>query len=119
MQNQGVFPVGSFKHRDWWGHMKKILLRVAAGIVVLLLVALVIIFFSLNSIAKKSVNTIGPRITKVETRLGSAVLSPFSGKGELHDLFVGNPEGFKAPSAIQVGVIKVDLKLGSVLKKTV
>ena len=42
-----------------------------------------------------------------------------NGNGELSKLFVGNPEGYKAPSAIEVGNVKVAVKLRSVLKDTV
>jgi len=98
--------------------MKKLFVRILMGAVILLVIALVVIFFSLNSIVKKGVETVGPRLTKVEMRLGSAKLSPLSGNGSLSKLFVGNPEGYKTPSAIQVGDIKVGLEIGSVLSDT-
>jgi uncharacterized protein involved in outer membrane biogenesis len=99
--------------------MKKTLIRIVIGLGVLLIVALVVVFFSLNSIVKKGVETVGPQITKVDVKLGSANLSPFGGSGQLSKLFVGNPEGFKTPSAIQVGDVKVKVKIGSVLKDTI
>ena len=98
--------------------MKKLFVRILMGAVILIVIALVVIFFSLNSIVKKGVETVGPRLTKVEMRLGSAKLSPLSGNGRLSKLFVGNPEGYKTPSAIQVGDIKVGLEIGSVLSDT-
>jgi hypothetical protein len=65
------------------------------------------------------VDTVGPKLTKVDVRLGSAKLSPFSGSGQLTDLFVGNPEGYKMPSAMKLGDIKVAVQPGSVLSDTV
>src|SRR5579883_3150169 len=93
--------------------MKKILARIAIAVVVLILAALLVVFFSLNSIVKKGVETVGPMITKTEVKLGSADISPFSGGGRLTKLFVGNPEGFKAPSAMEFGDIKVGVQVSS------
>ena len=99
--------------------MKKIFVRIAIVVAVILIVGLVVVFFSLNAIVKKGVETVGPQLTKVEMRLGSAQLSPFSGSGRLRQLFVGNPEGYKTPSAIQVGDIKVAVQLSSLLSDTI
>ena len=46
-------------------------------------------------------------------------LSPFSGRGQLKGLVVGNPEGFKTPTAIQVGSVGVALQPSSVLSDKV
>jgi len=99
--------------------MKKLFLRIGLGGVVLIALVLVVVFFSLNSIVKKGVETLGPEMTRVDVRLGSADISPFSGGGRLSQLFVGNPEGFKTPSAIQMGDIKVGVKVSSVLKDVI
>lgn len=99
--------------------MKKWVLRIVYLAVLLLIVALVVIFFNLNSIVKKGVETVGPKLTKVEVRLGSAKLSPLNGNGELSRLFIGNPEGYETPSAIEVGNVKVALQLRSTLSDTI
>lgn len=94
--------------------MKKWIIRIAIAGVILVIVGLVLAFVFLNSIVKKGVETVGPALTQVEVRLGSAKISPFSGSGELEGLFVGNPEGYKTPSAIQVGNVKVKVDISSV-----
>lgn len=99
--------------------MKKWVLRIVVVLVLLVVVALALVFFNLNSIVKKGVETVGPKLTKVDVRLGSATLSPMNGNGELNKLFVGNPEGYKTPSAIEVGNIKVAVQLRSVLSDTI
>jgi uncharacterized protein involved in outer membrane biogenesis len=58
-------------------------------------------------------------MTKVEVRLGSVKISPIGGSGELAKLFVGNPDGYKTASAIEMGNIKVSVKIGSVLSDTI
>jgi uncharacterized protein involved in outer membrane biogenesis len=99
--------------------MKKIIIRIGIVIVALVVVALLVVFFSLDSIVKKGVETVGPSVTKVDVKLGAAEISPFSGSGRLVKLFVGNPEGYKTPSAMEVGDIKVGVKLGSLTSDTI
>ena len=99
--------------------MKKWILRLALVFVVLLVVVLAVVFFSLNSIVKKGVETVGPPLTKTEVRLGSASLSPLSGSGRLSGLFIGNPEGYKTAAAITAGEVKVAVKVSSVFSDTV
>lgn len=92
--------------------MKKLIIGGLSVVALVVIAILVIGFFSLGPIVKAGVETIGPQLTKVEIRLGSVKLSPFSGRGELNQLFVGNPQPFKTSSAIKVGqvVLAVDPK---------
>ncbi len=83
--------------------MKKIFVRILVIFVVVIVAVVVACFVMLNTIVKKSVETMGPKVAKVEIKLGGVNLSPFSGKGEISALVVGNPEGFKAPNAITIG----------------
>jgi hypothetical protein len=99
--------------------MKKLIIRIGIAVFALVIIALIVVFFSLNSIVKKGVETVGPSLTKVDVRLGSADISPFSGSGALSKLFVGNPEGYKSASSIEVGSMKVAVKIGSVMSDTV
>lgn len=99
--------------------MKKILLTSVAAILVLLIGALGYLYFSLNTLVKKAVETVGPQITKTDVRLASASLSPFSGSGKLNGFVVGNPEGFKGPYALKIGSIAVSMDKSSLLKETI
>jgi len=83
--------------------MKKLLLKLIVGLIVLLVVAAVVLYFSLGSIVKKGVETVGPQVTKVSVTLDSAGVSPLTGSGTIKGLVVGNPEGFKTESAIRLG----------------
>jgi hypothetical protein len=83
--------------------MKKLMLRIGIGIVVLVILAGLAVHFFLDSAIKKGVETIGPRLTKVEVKLDRASLSILSGSGKIQGLVVGNPEGFRTKSAIAVG----------------
>jgi hypothetical protein len=99
--------------------MKKFIIRAGIVVVALVVIGVVVVFLSLNSIVKKGVETVGPVITKVDVKLGAADISPFSGGGRLMKLFIGNPTGFKSPSAIEVGDVKVSAAIGSLLTDTI
>src|SRR3954471_4447702 len=97
----------------------KTLLKIVLGLVVLLIVALVAGYFFLGTIIKTGVEKVGPRVTKTDVKLKGATLSVFSGSGELKGFVVGNPEGYKSASAIQVGSVSVNVQPGSVMSDKV
>jgi hypothetical protein len=82
-------------------------------------VAVVAVFLSLNSIVKKGVETVGPQVTKVDVKLGAAEISPFSGSGKLTKFLVGNPEGYKTPSAMQFDEVKIVVSPASLMSDTI
>src|SRR5262245_19077708 len=99
--------------------MKKIILGICIGLVVIVVAGVLILFLSLNSLVKKGVETVGPRVTKVDVKLGAVKLSPFSGSGELSQFVIGNPEGYKTPSAFQFGNVKLAVQPSSVFSDVV
>jgi len=99
--------------------MKKAVKVVVGILVVLVVVVLCIAVFGINPIVKSSVEKVGPQITKTPVTLAKVAISPFSGKGELGGLVVGNPEGFKTASAMALGSLKVDIDTGSVMSDRV
>jgi hypothetical protein len=90
--------------------MKKIIVRIVIVLVILVMLVVAIGWAFLGGIVTKGVNTVGPMVTKTDVRLGSANVSVLSGSASLHDLFVGNPEGYKTESAIKAGKVSVSLK---------
>ena len=95
--------------------MKKLMIRAVIAVLVLLVLAVGLSIYFLGSIMKKGVETVGPQITGTEIKLDSATLSLLSGSGKLKGLLVGNPQGFKSPSAIKVGSVSLGVAPGSVL----
>ena len=93
--------------------MKKKLLIVATVLAVILILAVVVVGMSLGKIIKTGVETVGPKITKTEMKLDSANLSLLGGSGTLKGFVLGNPEGFKTPSAIKAGTVSVGVRPGS------
>lgn len=95
--------------------MKKILAVIVGFIFLALLIAFVFGFVFLGSVVKAGVEKVGPLVTGVSVKLDGAAVSIFSGKGELKGLEVGNPQGFKTPTAIKVGTAAVAVVPKSVM----
>jgi uncharacterized protein involved in outer membrane biogenesis len=95
--------------------MKKLIIRLLIALVVVIILAFLAVGLFLDGAIKRGVETFGPKLTKVEIKLQSVSLSLLSGAGTVKGLLVGNPEGFKTPSAITVGEATLALKPGSLL----
>lgn len=90
--------------------MKKTIIGILVGLIVLAVAAVVGVWLALDSLVKKGVEHAGPQVAKVEVRLGSVSISPFSGSGVLKNLVVGNPEGFKSDSSLKAGSVSLRLQ---------
>lgn len=99
--------------------MKRGLLIGGALVVVLVVAAIAYVVLNINPIVKDSVQTFGSEITKVAVDLNEVDISPWSGKGKLAGLTIGNPKGYKTDSAFKLGVVSIDLDVGSVTDDTV
>jgi hypothetical protein len=95
--------------------LKRIFLVVGIGMAVLLIVAVMVVALCLDGIVKKGVETLGPQITKVSINLDSIHIGLLTGSASVKGLVVGNPEGFKAPDAINIGLAKVGVNPFSIL----
>lgn len=93
--------------------MKKFL--IGGGIVIIVVVAVIVLLLgNINTIVKKGVETIGPKVLKAPVTVRSVNISIFSGEGELSGLTIGNPKGFKTANAFQFDRLKVALDVESV-----
>jgi hypothetical protein len=99
-------------------NMKKLLI---AGIVVVV-VGAAVVFFTLSNLGpliKKTVNTVGPEITKTAFSLDDVSVSIFSGEAKIKGILLGNPKGFKSSEAMKVGSVFVDIDEGSITKNPI
>ena len=94
--------------------MGKLIKIILIGIPVLIIVAILVLGLSLNSVIKAGVEKVGPMATGTDVRLNDVDISIFSGKGELSGIVIGNPSGFKSPSAFSLNKVRVALDVGSV-----
>ena len=99
--------------------MKKFLLRIGIGIVALLILAALGVSLFLDGAIKRGVETLGPKLLKVNVKVDNVSLSLLTGSGAIQGLVVGNPEGFKTPQAIRVGSASLALKPGSLFSDKV
>jgi hypothetical protein len=99
--------------------MKKWIFIGLGAIVVLLIVVVVVGLSKLGPLVKMAVNTYGPKITGTELHVDDVGISIFSAEAKLKKFFLGNPKGFKSPSAMKVGSVYVDVDEGSLTKDTI
>jgi len=89
--------------------VKKILWGLVIVLVVLAVVAVIVAGLFLGNIVKAGMETVGPKITRVPITVDAVHLSLLTGSAKIEGLVVGNPEGYKAPQAISVGVAAVEV----------
>jgi uncharacterized protein involved in outer membrane biogenesis len=99
--------------------MKKVIIGVVVGLVLVVVGAVILVGMNLNSIIKNAVETQGSKLAKVSITLDKVSLSLLSGKGEISGLVIGNPEGFKSPSAMRIGQASLHIEPRSVFSDKV
>ena len=99
--------------------MKKWIFVGLGTVVVIIAVILIVGLSNLGPIIKHAVNTYGPKITKTELHVDDVGVSIFSVEAKLKKFFLGNPEGFKAESAMKVGSVFVNVDEGSLKGDTI
>lgn len=68
---------------------------------------------------KLAVERYGPALIGAPVTVGAVVLTPWSGRGAIKDLVIGNPPGFKGARALSVGSVEVRLRLSSLAGDTI
>lgn len=95
--------------------LKKILLVAGIAAVVLVIAGVIVTAVFLDRIVKTGVETVGPQIVKVPITLNEVHIGLLTGSAKVKSLVVGNPEGYKTPYAISVGLAEVGVNPLSVL----
>ncbi|MGA8178775.1 MAG: hypothetical protein WB792_01865 [Desulfobacterales bacterium] len=80
---------------------------IGIGTVVVIIAVIIFGLSNLGPIIKRAVNSYGPKITKTELHVADVSVSIFSGEAKIKQFFLGNPTGFKTPSAMKVGSVLV------------
>lgn len=99
--------------------MKKALIGIAAALLALVIVLVVVVGLSMDKIIKRTVETAGPAITKVDVTLDRVSISPLSGSGSLHGFALGNPEGYTSPTSLQFDSASLALQPSSLMSDKV
>src|ERR1019366_1303500 len=95
--------------------MNKITWGIVAALLVLAVIALIVVAVFLDGIVKKGVETVGPKITGVSVKLDEMHIGLLTGSAMVKDLVVGNPDGYKSPTAISVGLAKISVNPLSIM----
>jgi len=93
--------------------MKKVLLSVCIALVALVIIAALAVHFFLDGAVKRGVETVGPKLTKVDVKLDGVHISLLSGASSIKGLAIGNPDPYKSPHSITVGTASLALQPGS------
>jgi uncharacterized protein involved in outer membrane biogenesis len=93
--------------------MKRVAIGLAVFIAILIVGALVL-HSSLGAIITQAVKTAGPKIIQAKVNLDETVIDATTGKGSMHGLLIGNPEGFKTKSAFKIDKVEITLDTDSI-----
>ncbi len=93
--------------------MKKLLKTILILSPIVVLALLGALYLNLNRVIHQGVETMGPRILQAPVNLERVAVSIIDGKGEIEGLVVGNPEGFRTPSAFELTRLDVEVDIRS------
>ena len=99
--------------------MKKVIIGVLVAILVILIAVVFYVTNNLNELVVEAVETFAPPVTQTDVKLASSDISFFSGEGSLHGLLIGNPKGYKADKAFELGSLRVVLDSESIAEDVV
>lgn len=92
-------------------------MKVVMGVVIGIVVLLVGLTLFGGYAVKGAVNTAGPKLLGVPVSVQHVSLGLFTGRFQLNDLVIGNPDGFKTPEAIRVKRVALGMKMSSLFSK--
>ncbi len=95
--------------------MKKLLVVVVLGVGGVALLSSVM----LGRVLARAIETAGTAVLGVPVSVGLVTLAPWSGKGAVRRLVVGNPPGFTSPFAFKADLIEVVVRPSSLLGNAV
>lgn len=85
--------------------------------VILLGAGIYYVLTNLNFIVRKAIEKYGSQATQTEVKVDYVQISLKEGSGVIHDLKIGNPEGFERPNAFFLGEIGTKINLKSITKE--
>ena len=86
----------------------KILLKVVIALVALVIIAILALPLWFGPVAKTAANSVVPGIVKTDFHMGHISLNPYSGRFELGDTQLANPQGYSEKYAVTLGDIAFD-----------
>lgn len=99
--------------------MKKILITVVVVLVALGGIAWFYGNVILGGAAKRAVEAFGPKIAQVDVRVDSVGVSLIGSRASVKGLLIGNPQGYKSPTAIKAETIRLAVAPASLFGKKI
>ena len=97
----------------------KIVLWIVGIIILIPIVLIATLPLWLGPIARPGINAVAPTFTKTPFDIGHLYLNPYTGRLELGDFAMGNPEGYKEPTMISISNLVFDLDMDTLADKYV
>ena len=85
------------------------------GLILIVAVIGVIGYTQLNAIVKTGVETAAPEALSVPVKVGSVSISPLSGRVQVTDFSVGQPDGFGEGSMVSLGAFDMKVDTATIL----
>lgn len=101
------------KKSSWFKKLAKAVLWTLVGVVALVVLLVATLPLWIGPVARPVANAVAPKITKTDFNLGRLSLNPYTGRLEVGDLLIGNPEGYSDPRAVELGKLVVDVAMTS------
>lgn len=77
------------------------------------------LYASRDAFIKRAIERFGPELTGVSVRVASVKLEPLDGRGAIKGLEIGNPSGYKAPHALELGEVRLAVEPASLASDVV
>lgn len=98
--------------------MKKLIVRGVLVILVLLVVGVVILYFTINGLAARAIESSATQALGVKTSVGSVKISLFEGRTEITDLDIANPPDYPG-EFLELGDGLLGVNLGSLMSERI
>ena len=89
----------------------KIVLWSVGGLFAFLILLVATMPFWVGTIARPIVNGVVPKITKTSFNIGRLYVNPWTGRVEVGDFLLGNPDGYSDPRAVELKSLVFDLDM--------
>ena len=97
----------------------KVIGKILVAIVILVVVAVLTLPLWFGPVVRCVANTAVPRVVKTDFNLGVLSLNPYTGRFELGDMQLANPQGYSEKFAATVGDVVLDVGMMSLAGDTV
>lgn len=93
--------------------MKKVIYLLLALVLVAVGVGVFWLKGNLDTLVAQAIRDYGSAMTQASVKVGAVHIQTTDGRGELKGLFIGNPQGFKTPHALQADTVELEVDIST------